>query len=665
MSGNPPMEVNIPATRVIGSSQPSPTSSSSPASPRGLSTTPASSSPVPASRGLASSNSFSSIGSSSPSSAPGTPDSSRWSIYTRKEPEKEKPKADGAMESPKELPRSESVSTFKSARPSTEREFSAKEIANMDLHSLSTAKLDMIFKRVMNEMGIPDVSRSDMMTMSNEDKIQMIETRIPPQRLSPQATADPVDAQMPDIEELNRVFIVLLNELNIPSDRQQMMMMLPAAKKWLLITEHREKITKPELNAKALEKDTSSPRYYITLLESRVMPKDDLTNLRLSISARPVAWSKEFIALGGIPLLGLNVKDKILKEQKSGTDIIMELEILTIFKALMNVNDGMETILMRADISSILVQLISSSDMKIKTLLVEIFAVLCAVSQKGYRQVIIAFKLLKEIHHEDKRFSTMVKSLTFNNATPEYLVGAMTLINCIVNIPEEISSRIRMRSEFLQLGLLNIIKTLRGHSNDLLMVQLDIFEDEMERDAMDIKKKGGTITQLNEDDPAKIFAFLKTSVSNTPYYEPFLQTMQYLLDFTMDVAHGPKIWETFKSLAIQYLQMRDSQELLEEDEVALCPKGTAQYTKMKNEYTRQIDAMGKMLTATVQQVTSFKRDREEKNKIIAMLMTQIKPRFSAFYELRFTCCGPRRVPWTAPADGRTRTEGRQRKRRFL
>lgn len=44
--------------------------------------------------------------------------------------------------------------------------------------------------------------------------------------------------------------------------------------------------------------------------------------------------------------------------------------------------------------------------------------------------------------------------------------------------------------------------------------------------------------------------------------------------------------------------MRDSQELLEEDEVVLCPKGNSPYTKMKNEYTRQIDAMGKMLQAT-------------------------------------------------------------------
>lgn len=89
------------------------------------------------------------------------------------------------------------------------------------------------------------------------------------------------------------------------------------------------------------------------------------------------------------------------------------------------------------------------------------------------------------------------------------------------------------------------------------------------------------------------------------------------------------------------MQMRDSQEITEEDEVAICPKNTGQYTKMKAEYTRQIDAMGKMLQATgesipsvmaqtnffyfiVHQVTSMKRDREEKNRIISMLMTQVK-----------------------------------------
>lgn len=122
------------------------------------------------------------------------------------------------------------------------------------------------------------------------------------------------------------------------------------------------------------------------------------------------------------------------------------------------------------------------------------------------------------------------------------------------------------------------------------------------------------VTTLNEEDPNKIFSFLQTSAQASPHYQSFVETMQCLLDFTVDVAHGPKIWDTFKyirtllllllyiwhsvPLAIQLMQMRDSQEITEEDEVAICPKNTGQYTKMKAEYTRQIDAMGKMLQAT-------------------------------------------------------------------
>lgn len=87
------------------------------------------------------------------------------------------------------------------------------------------------------------------------------------------------------------------------------------------------------------------------------------------------------------------------------------------------------------------------------------------------------------------------------------------------------------------------------------------------------------------------------------------------------------------------MQMLDSQEISEEDEIAICPKNTGQYTKMKIEYTRQIDAMGKMLQATVQQVASMKRDREEKNRIIAMLMTQVK----VFFRPRIKCPTPHQL----------------------
>jgi hypothetical protein len=47
---------------------------------------------------------------------------------------------------------------------------------------------------------------------------------------------------MPEGEELNRVFAQLLNELGIPEDRQATMMLLPKEKKWLLITQHKERL---------------------------------------------------------------------------------------------------------------------------------------------------------------------------------------------------------------------------------------------------------------------------------------------------------------------------------------------------------------------------------------------------------------------------------------
>ncbi len=52
-------------------------------------------------------------------------------------------------------------------------------------------------------------------------------------------------------------------------------------------------------------------------------------------------------------------------------------------------------------------------------------------------------------------------------------------------------------------------------------------------------------------------------------------------------------------MSVQLMKLRDGLELTEEEEeVAVAPKNTSQFAKMKLDYTRQIDAMGKMLQAT-------------------------------------------------------------------
>lgn len=70
-------------------------------------------------------------------------------------------------------------------------------------------------------------------------------TRIPPSQSSSKKAVEDAETAglppMPDAAELDRVFVLLLNELGIPPERQQLMMLLPAAKKWLLITQHKDR----------------------------------------------------------------------------------------------------------------------------------------------------------------------------------------------------------------------------------------------------------------------------------------------------------------------------------------------------------------------------------------------------------------------------------------
>ena len=83
----------------------------------------------------------------------------------------------------------------------------------------------------------------------------------------------------------------------------------------------------------------------------------------------------------------------------------------------------------------------------------------------------------------------------------------MSFINCVVNCPEDLMTRIRLRKEFESLGLLSVIKTLRGLPFDDLMTQLDTFEDEMEADYVDAKEQGNKHhTRLKPNNTHKVCA---------------------------------------------------------------------------------------------------------------------------------------------------------------
>lgn len=96
-------------------------------------------------------------------------------------------------------------------------------------------------------------------------------------------------------------------------------------------------------------------------------------------------------------------------------------------------------------------------------------------------------------------------------------------------------------------------------------------------------------------------------------------------------------------MSAQLMKLRDSQEVKEDDEIVVGSSNTTHFFKVKNNLTQQIKAIEKMYQAAsktiiffkilcntqncfsaAHQIETLKKEREDKNKIIGALMSQVK-----------------------------------------
>ena len=78
----------------------------------------------------------------------------------------------------------------------------------------------------------------------------------------------------------------------------------------------------------------------------------------------------------------------------------------------------------------------------------------------GHRLLLRAMNEYRLIKNEKHRFQGLLKSLK-KATTTEQKLGYMYLINALINSPTDIDLRVAIRSEFLRLGLMDIISRLK------------------------------------------------------------------------------------------------------------------------------------------------------------------------------------------------------------
>ncbi|GBP44167.1 FH2 domain-containing protein 1 [Eumeta japonica] len=173
----------------------------------------------------------------------------------------------------------------------------------------------------------------------------------------------------------------------------------------------------------------------------------------------------------------------------------------------------------------------------------ELLSALCVYNADGYARAVDTLDRYKVLKNEKYRLAVVVEELK-NAPSIEYKTALVAFINCLIISAPRLPDRIRVRNEFIGLGLLPTLNGLRveAANHPDLGVQLDVFEEQRESD----EARGPAGLNLNSH--LDVFYAILKQVADTPQEIPFLSILQHLLRIDPKEAVSDIIWDTAETL---------------------------------------------------------------------------------------------------------------------
>uniref|UniRef100_A0A8C4RCH2 Diaphanous related formin 1 n=1 Tax=Eptatretus burgeri TaxID=7764 RepID=A0A8C4RCH2_EPTBU len=203
----------------------------------------------------------------------------------------------------------------------------------------------------------------------------------------------------------------------------------------------------------------------------------------------------------------------------------LQLEILRCLKAFMNNKFGLQKMLANAFGIKLLVNAIQPSQPVLMMETVRLLSVVCIVEDQLNR-VLDAITERAEIM-ERKRFLPIIDGLQPGQSVQlKVRAACMSLINALIEGPEDLDFRIHLRNEFIGSGLRDALKHLRSLNKQELEVQLQVFDEGRDADLSELSQRLGDIKCTSAED---VFQIIWNGVKDTSAEQSFLSIMQHLL----------------------------------------------------------------------------------------------------------------------------------------
>jgi len=369
-----------------------------------------------------------------------------------------------------------------------------------------------------------------------------------------------------NIDVINAQFEELLVEVGYSEEDRNVMMQMGTDVKesWI------PKLLKQKSDQEAKRNKSFTPADYAEEIE-----KDSDNNLPLIKKLKlEVTTSKrfvdKFVEAGGLTAL-VNELSKTEKIRSKNNDHIeKEIEILNILIIFLDNSNAVEFLINTPDVIKELTLVSQSSICEVKKSVFDLLAAICCLNEnEGYTGVLDSLDHYAYKMKEKLRFQNIVDTLKHekNNDTKS---SALTLINCIINTPQNLFDRIALRNEFYRLKIEDIVEAER--SNDNLQAQINVFESDVNQDEeeylVEVENENDTIGKISLSDPNSVYNGVMSRISAKNYLrKPFLNLLQKLLVLPTDKEDGYKKWLLVEKVAHQLSAKKEDLNIDKETKV--------------------------------------------------------------------------------------------------
>ncbi|KAJ1072050.1 hypothetical protein K5549_013917 [Capra hircus] len=331
-----------------------------------------------------------------------------------------------------------------------------------------------------------------------------------PAALAPKQPAAPKQP-MPAAGELEERFNRVLNCMNLPPDKVQLLSQYDNEKKWELICDQfKRRVQESTQVLRELEISLRTNHIgwvqeflneenrgldvlldYLAFAQCSVAYNMESTDNGApgSEKSKPLEQSVEDLSKGPPSSLPPPPKSRHLtiklapahsKKALRNSRIVSQKDDVHVcimcLRAIMNYQSGFSLVMNHPACVNEIALSLNNKNPRTKALVLELLAAVCLV-RGGHDIILSAFDNFKEVCGEQHRFEKLMEYFRDEDSNIDFMVACMQFINIVVHSVENMNFRVFLQYEFTHLGLDLYLERLRLTESDKLQVQIQAYLD--------------------------------------------------------------------------------------------------------------------------------------------------------------------------------------------